>query len=250
MDSTNGDTSGATLGESPRPDALALRLILDEPHLELFCDTVGIPRIRLPTVIGHAGEEPWKLRSDRVRAWIAEFVWERIAVILLDREIDRLLNILEGKAWQDQRRDLELCEAIEHDSVLEAVLVYMESEPLFEGTMTKFQRELGKAAKRVGLDVRSKNWPKGAPQLSRRIGSVERFLTKAGIKVERSHKSSERKLRLEKTITNGPPSPPSQEPSLDKSHHPKGQRQNDAASLEKRASVLTRISQPPERQNP
>lgn len=244
------DTNGSTVDESPRPDAMALGLILSEPQLELFCDSVGLPRIRLPPVPDHKSEEPWSLRSDRVRAWIAEFVWKRTAIILLDREIDRILNILEGKAWQDQRRDLELCEAIEQDSVLEAILVYMESEPLFEGTMTKFQRELAKAAKRAGLDVRSKNWPKGAPQLSRRIGSVERFLAKAGIKVVRSHKSSERRLRLEKTIANGPPLPPSQGPSLDKSHHPKGQRQNDAASAEKRASMLSRISQPPERKVP
>lgn len=243
------DTNNNSVDEPTKPDALALGLILNEPQLELFCDSVGIPRIRLPPVRNSTGEEPWPLRSDRVRAWIADFVWERAAIILLDREIDRILNILEGKAWQDQRRDLELCEAIEQDSVLEAVLVYMESETLFEGTMTKFQHELAKAAKRAGLDVRSKNWPKGAPQLSRRIGSVERFLTKAGIRVDRSHKSSERRIRLVKTITNGTPSPPSQGPSLDKSHHPKGQRQNDTASAEKRVSLLTQISQPPERQN-
>ena len=243
------DSNDIPVGESPRPDALALGLILNEPQLELFCDSVGLPRIRLPTVPNGNSEEPWSLRTDRVRAWIAEFVWDRTSIILLDREIDRILNILEGKAWQDQRRDLELCEAIEQDSVLEAVLFYMESEPLFEGTMTKFQRELAKAAKRAGLDVRSKNWPKGAPQLSKRIGSVERFLTKAGIKVKRTHTSCERRLRLERTITNGPPSPPSQGPSLDKSHHPKGQRPNDAAQPESRASVLARISQSPERQD-
>lgn len=244
------DTNDSSVTESPNPDATALGLILKEPQLELFCDTVGLPRIRLPTIPNRTAEEPWKLRSDRVRAWIAVFIWERAQIILLDREIDRILNILEGKAWLDQRRDLELCEAIEQDSVLEAVLVFMESEAVFEGTMTKFQRELAKTAKRAGLDVRSKNWPKGAPQLSRRIGSVELFLNKAGIKVERSHKSSERKLRLEKTTTKSPPLPPSQGPSLDKSHHPKGQRQNDGVTTEKRVSVLTRISQPSEGQNP
>lgn len=238
------DTEGNKVSSpAQRPDALALGLILSEPLLELFCDILGQPRIRLPPTYDHPAEEPWSIRSERVRAWIAEFVWERSSLILQDREIDRILNVLEGKAWRDQRRDVELCQAIEQDSLLEAILLLMERETLFEGTMTKFDLELVKVAKRAGLDVKAKNWPKGTPQLSSRIRDLEHLLGKAQIIVERNRDSYERKITLKRQTNDGPASAPSQAPSVDKSHHPTTQRPNDATDTEKRADVFARLSQ-------
>ncbi len=246
-----GDTDGNTVNRpAPGNAALALELILKEPSLELFCDSGGQPRIRLPPIRQHPTEEPWRIRSERVRAWIADFVWERSKDILQDREIDRILNILEGKAWRDLKRDLELFEAIEQDPVLEALIVLMHQFILFEGTMTKLMRQLVKVARKAGLNVRAKNWPKGTPQLSRRIGSFERFLTKAGITVERHRNSIERKIKLKMTVHDDPPSTPSPSSSVDKSHHPKSQRHRDASDSEKHAELFAQLSPPEERHDP
>lgn len=232
--------------EHVKQDALALEMILAEQP-ELFCDIVGTPRIRLPPVRDHPAEEPWCLRSERVRAWIAEFMWEQSKLVLLDREIDRILNVLEGKAWHDQRRDLELCDAIEQEPVLEALLLFMEKEGRFEGTMTQLRRKLVKVARRADLDVKARNWPKGTPQLSNRIRALEHLLAKAQITVERRRGSYQRRIILERKTHDGASSSPSQGPSIDKSHHPKDQRRNDATDPEKRASIFARVTQPNER---
>jgi len=232
--------------EHVKQDALALEMILAEQP-ELFCDIVGTPRIRLPPARDHPPEEPWCLRSERVRAWIADFFWEKSKRVLLDREIDRILNVLEGKAWQDQRRDLELCDAIEQDPVLEALLLFMEKEGRFEDTMTQLMKKLVKVARRAGLDVKARNWPKGTPQFSNRIRALEHLLAKAQITVERRRDSVQRRIILERKTYDGASSPPSQGPSIDKSHHPKDQRRNDATDPEKRASIFARVTQPKER---
>lgn len=227
-------------------DVIALRLILDA-NPELYCDIAGEPRIRLPTASEQPPEELWSLRSDRVRAWIAEFIWEKSTRVLLDREIDRILNILEGKAWLDQRRDLELCDAIEHESVLEALLLFIEKEGRFEGTMTRLVQKLAMVARRAGLDIKSKKWPKGTPQFSNRIKELEPLLKKAQITVERRRDAFQRRIVLERQTRDGASSPPSHEPSVDKSHHPKDQRRNDATDPQKRANVFARITHSEER---
>lgn len=113
--------------------------------------------------------------------------------------------------------------------------------------MTKFDRELVKVAKRAGLNVKAKNWPKGTPQLSSRIRALEHLLGKARITVERNRDSYERKIILKRQTNDGPASAPSQAPSIDKSHHPKKQCRNDATDLEQRAELFARLSQPIER---
>lgn len=227
-------------------DAFALEQVL-AAQPELFCDMMGQPRIRLPHSRDHPVEEPWSLRSGRVRGWIADLMWEHSSLVLLDREIDRILNVLEGKAWRDQRRDIELCDAIEQDAVLEAILLLMERETLFEGTVTKLQRELIKVAKRAGLDVKGKTWPKGSPQLSGRIRVLESLLSKAGIAVERNRDSLQRKLILKRHAHDDPASGASRGPSVDKSHHPKGKRRNDAPNSKERAERFARLNKLNER---
>jgi hypothetical protein len=222
-------------------DAFALEQIL-AAQPELFCDMMGQPRIRLPPSRDHPDEEPWSLRSARVRGWIAELLWDHSNLVLLDREIDRILNILEGKAWRDQRRDIELLEAVEQDAVLEAILLLMERETLFVGTVTKLQQELVKVAKRAGLDAKGKTWPKGSPQLSGRITRLESLLSKAGIAVERDRNSLQRKIILRRRVHDDPASGASPGPSVDKSHHPKGKRQNDAPNSKERAERFARLN--------
>ena len=49
--------------------------------------------------------------------------------------------------------------------------------------------ELRKPAKKYGVDIRSRAWPKGPAQLSRRIGELTRLLEKAEVNVEIGRRS-------------------------------------------------------------
>lgn len=235
------------MAEKPaRSDTLALSLIEAE-SLDFYCDIVGQPRVRLPPTGNQGPDETWCLRSDRFRAWIAQFIWDRSQRILLDREINRILNVLEGRAWQNHRVDIEIYEAIEHEPVLEALLLFLDRERRFEGTMTQLMQCLKKAARRAGLDVRAGTWPRGTPQLSSRIRQLEHLLTRAHITVERRRDSYQRRIILKRQTSDDAASSPSQAASVDKSHHPQNLRRNDASDAEKRASVFARVDQPPVR---
>jgi hypothetical protein len=236
--------------EAPvKHDALVLSL-LEQEALELYCDLVGQPSIHLPCTDGQVSDESWGLRSERVRAWIATFAWERLKQILLDREIDRILNVLEGRAWRNRRIDIELYEAIEHEPVLEALLLLLQKEARYEGTMTQLMQQLVKTARRAGLDVKARSWPKGTPQLSSRIRQLEPLLAKAQIKVERHRDGFQRRITLQRQTNDAAASPPSQASSIDKSHHPTNLRHVDAMDPEKRASIFARIHQPEEKGEP
>lgn len=235
--------------EEPQPQVVTAlqRILATEP--ELFCDSVGQARIRLPAsprvpdkdAPDLLDKDAWGLRSHRVRAWIADFAWEAAKHVLQDREIDRIINILEGKAWQDRRRNLELEEAIEHDPVLEALLLLMENERTFSDTMTVLLKQLKNVATQAGLDVKSKNWPRGAPQLSIRMGNLERFLAAANITTKRERSGYRRTITLEQKRNDGASSPSSQGPSVDKSHHPKNERPSDASDPKIRAAAFARV---------
>lgn len=237
----NEKESNAEQCPPERQDAWALRLILAEQP-ELFCDIVGHPRIRLPPIRDHPVEEPWSIRSPRVRAWIADLFFQHSKLLLHDREIDRILNVLEGMAWHEQPRDFELSVAVDQDSLLEAILLFMEQKIRFEGTMTNFKTELTRLAKNAGLYI--KHWPKGPPQLSKRIRQLEPLLEKAEITVERTRGSLARRFTIKREVHDEPASPPSQGPSIDKSHHPTTQRRDDATDDEKRAEMFARINVP------
>lgn len=80
-----------------RQPALALERIL-ATQLELFINVVGQPTVRLSSPTERPYVESWPLRSDLVKAWIAEFVWDQSCILLAEREIDRIITVLVGKA--------------------------------------------------------------------------------------------------------------------------------------------------------
>ncbi len=237
--------------DEKRRDVTALELVLaTEP--ELYCNIIGEPCIRLPPIRAGPDQEEWPLRSNRVRTWMAEFIWERKAIVLFEHEITRILAVLEGKAWHDQRLDLEVKDAIEQEPVLEAILIWLSSNRRFEGTSTKLLDELRKTAKKFGVDTQSRAWPKGPPQLSRRISELAHLLIKGGVTVEIGRRpGGERYIilaRQEGRDDDGEPS--SQAPSIDKSHHPKPLRSSDGSDAQDHSDVFNRLTQPNERRDP
>ncbi len=231
-----------------RRDVAALKLII-EAIPELYCNIVGEPCIRLPPMRDGPDGGVWPLRSERVRAWIAEFIWKETETVLFEREITRFLAVLEGKAWQDQRLNLEVKDAVDQEPVLEAILIWLGINRRYEGTSTKFLQELRKTARKYGVDTQSRAWPKGSPQLSRRIGELRRLLEKAGVKVEIGRRPGGERYVLLDGQKGGDDDgePPSQAPSIDKSHHPKALRSTDGRDVGNHTDLFDRLKQPAER---
>ena len=224
-----------------RRDVAALKLILGATP-ELYCNIVGEPCIRLPPL---RDGPVWSLRSGRVRAWIADFVWEEAGLVLFEQEITRLLAVLEGKAWRDQRLDLELKDAVDQEPLLEAIMIWISSNHRFEGTSTKFLRELRKTARKYGVDTQSRAWPKGPAQLSRRIGELTRLLEKAGVAVKIGRRPGGERYIILAGGKGGDDDgkPPSQAPSIDKSHHPKPLHSPDDSDAQDSSNPFTKLKQ-------
>ena len=113
----------------------------------MYCNIVGQPCIRLPPKRAGPTTQAWPLWSNRVRAWIAEFVWKRKTTVLLEREVTRIPWVLEGKAWEDRRTDLDVKDAMDQEPVLEALLIWLnEAEnQSYDGNCTKLLMDFGLA---------------------------------------------------------------------------------------------------------
>jgi hypothetical protein len=217
--------------------AVALKTILGlTPAPDVFCNIAGTPCIRLPPTEGGPDCEEWPLPSSRVRVWVAETIWDKNEVVLSDREITQILTVLEGKAWHDQRLDWDLKDAMDQDPVLEAVVVWSEKKERFEGTPTKLLEVLSKTAKKCGVDMQGKTWPKGAAQLSLRLNKLLSPLLRAGVEVEVGRRpGGQRYIVLSNTAKaanshkgcDDATQAASLATAIDKSHHPKSLQRSD-----------------------
>lgn len=232
----NGDSElndGIALSPARRAN-VALQAILDAPP-ELFVDVTGEPRIGLPFARGDPDQpqSPWSLRHGRVRAEIAQFAFQETGHVLFDQEITRILSVLEGMAWKDQRIDIDLKQALDEEPLVEAAFIFLhqpETEGRFQGSCSKLLPALTKIGRKNGVDTRSKAWPKGAAQLSCRLGQLEALLAKCGIQVTRGRlPGGARYVKLESDFTrDGGSKGTSQTSSVDNEHHPKTLRKIDA----------------------
>lgn len=230
--------------------AMALALIL-ETRPELFINVVGQPTIRLPDVPGRSTPETWPLRSDRVKAWIAEFVWNRTGIVLADREIDRIVTVLVGKAWQDPRHDVELTEAMDADPLLEALLIFMHDHAVFDTSCTALKAALDDVALLASLDTKDRLWPKAAPQLSQRIENLKPLLKRASITAELGRRAGGKRFvrLLHDKPSGGDAAGPPLPPSVDNSHHPTEFRRRDGGDVDLRKQLFDLVRTPNEETN-
>ncbi len=226
-----------TSSSPTRRDLVALQAVLNAKP-ELFVDIAGEPRIDLPfsCITPNRRPLPWPLRHGRVRAEIAEFIFRETGHVLFDQEITRILSVLEGKAWKDQRTDLDLKQALDEEPVVEALFIFLhqpETEGRFQGPCSKLLLALTKLGRKSGVDTRSKAWPKGAAQFSFRLGQLEQLLAKCGITVTRGRQpGGARYVKLESTFTcDDGPNGTSRTSSVDSDHHPKALRKSDARDV-------------------
>lgn len=228
-----------------RQPALALEQILTT-NLELYINFVGQPTIGLPNSLERPRREYWPLRSERIKAWVAEFVWDQFGVVLAEREIDRIVTVLVGKAWHDQRHDIAVTEAMDQDPLLEALLILMQEHAVFDKSCTALKAELDHVARAAGLDTKDRLWPKGAPQLSRRIEELKPFLKRAGVTAELGRRSGGHrfvKLTCEKS-SGGDVAGPPPSPSIDNSHYPREIHRHDDGDGDSRRMLFDLLRNP------
>lgn len=89
-------------------------------------------------------------------------------------------------------------EAIEASPVGVAVLSFMEDQDNWEGTASDLLSELEKLTIKLKIDTRSRDWPKSAASVSRRIQLIQANLSEKGIIVVRDDKARPRRLTISK----------------------------------------------------
>ena len=173
-------------------------------------------------------------------------MWDHFGIVLAEREIDRTVTVLVGKAWHDQRHDIAVTEAMDQDPLLEALMILMQEHAVFDKTCTTLKAELDHIARTAGLDTKDRLWPKAAPQLSRRIDELRPFLKRAGVTAELGRRSGGIrfvKLTNEKS-SGGDVARPPPAPSVDNSHHPKEIHRQDDGDGDYRKMLFDRLRPP------
>ena len=100
------DEENIVESDVPQPERTLERILATA--LELFINLTGQPTIVLPAQSAvPGGSQEYPLRSERVRGWIAWFAWEHFQFVPTERQISRILEVLCGKAWHDQRQDTD-----------------------------------------------------------------------------------------------------------------------------------------------
>lgn len=185
---------------------IAVQLCLDQdPTVQV--SLIGVPEIKLPLDRTRRNQDEtdsvmnfWPIKSERVREEIGAFVYDKANIVLLDREITRIQNILAGRAWNKPHplRKPEL--VLDQSPTVEVIFLYLmgnNRSRSFDGTATKLITELKQVARKLGINTRSKLWLDGPAQLSRRLEEQRANLKVVGIRFERGRRSKgERYIKL------------------------------------------------------
>jgi hypothetical protein len=166
--------------------------------------------------------------------------------VLAEREIDRIVTILVGKAWHDLRHDAEMTEAMDADPLLEALCIFMHEHVVFDKSCTALKAELDQVARSAGIDKKDRLWPKAAPQLSRRIEELKPLLMRAGITAQLGRRTGGlRYVRLSKEkLSGGDAARPPLPSSVDNSHHPKKIHHQDEGDGDSRKKLFDQLRPP------
>lgn len=179
--------------------AIAIRLA-DEQQVEVFCDELRSPCIRLPD---DPVEPIWPLHHQRVKSWIAELVHGKTGQFITEKDIAAVLRVLEGRAWKAPRRAPTTdptWQRIERDPVALALMIYANTHGEFEGmTRSLFGKLFDPAIQdRLRMASLTNKFPINTQVFSRRLGDVKAVLHQIGldINVERKEAGSYCTLKI------------------------------------------------------
>lgn len=101
----------------------------------LSCDEFERTFIEFP---GEHSPRRRVLRSRRVRAWLSSEA-KKIGIVIWDRELNAIMNVLEGLALESQCLqvcDSHLWDEVERNPVVEALTIWMDGKSTWEGRMS------------------------------------------------------------------------------------------------------------------
>jgi hypothetical protein len=198
---TNGaDVTSSSVAPIERRDIVALQVV-ERTSPTLYANFAGVPVVELP-LLGHdAPRRPWPLSSARVREEISCLVYEAKQILLSEQEISRILTFLAGRAWRDERVAVDLLNAFDHDPLIEAAFLFLQSEICagrFDGPSSELLSGLNTIAATNGILTDQTAWPKGTAQLSRRLAELHAngALGHLGIAFERPQTARPRQIKL------------------------------------------------------
>lgn len=171
-----------------RQDVVALRAVQDEikqgrirvyrnalNHPYVFCDHPEFPGLNV------------SLFHRDFRGWLCRFVWNQRQLLLHEREVDRILELLNGHSLENpitEVSDPALLQILEQEPLLATIVEFMEGKIKLETKMADLLKQLRSFAKERGLMGRmSHRFPGGPNVLSLKLKAFRTVLTGFGIEV-------------------------------------------------------------------
>lgn len=157
--------------QSERRDQLIIEAVLDvSPNV--YTNELGVTCILLPLDGQDSDKSEFAIRDPRVKAEISCHAFEKTTLIPHHSEINRVLTVLEGKAWKKNKTNVDFLEAIDADPLLETVYIFLKQKKIggqYEGNCTKLLAELNNIAISKSIHIKIPSWPKGTAQLSHQL---------------------------------------------------------------------------------
>ena len=174
----------------PPRDECALKAILarvEDGTIRLYRNVLHKPYIGF-----HGDDRPtgtFHLDDPAVRAWLSDFVWDQDLGLIHQRELDRIITVLAGRAMRsdlDHVSDPAALELVQTEPVVAVALEYMHIHPTdkYTGKVEVVWKEWREFARDRGLlKLGRKRFPGGANVLSRELAKHKRALEWLGIYV-------------------------------------------------------------------
>lgn len=167
MPADNATNSGRNETTDTMPcDGEVILNLISSKDVRYHIDKTGEPCLLLP---GDSLERAYPIQSRRVRAYIAALAWNSVQMLPSTAELDRVLRVLEGLAWEavplDATRE-QLWHSLQEIPVLQVVIEFMRERETHEAQMQSLLTDLEVVALKHRFDLFAKQWPKTAAHLS------------------------------------------------------------------------------------
>jgi len=199
--------------------------------------------LQKPYIVFQINDRPqgtFYLYDESVYAWLAHFIWEEGLGLIHQRELDRILTVLAGRAMRSDLKKLDdpgLLRLVESEPVIAVALEVMHAcdSGRIEQQMAAIWKDWRKFAKDRGLlKLGRKRFPGGANVLSRQLRQLSSVLNALGISVKLK-RSDGGYVTLTRT------SDDSQAESSAESSSPKSMHDEDLERMDNRAALVARF---------
>lgn len=173
-------------------DAVIAIRLAEEQQVEVFCDELRSPCIRLPD---DTAEPIWPLHHQRVKSWIAELVQRKTGRFIAEKDIAAVLRVLEGRAWKALRRAPTTdptWQRIERDPVALALMIYANTHGEFEGMTRILFAKLFEPTiqERLRMASLANKFPINTQVFSRRLSDAKAVLHLIGLDINIERKEA------------------------------------------------------------